>query len=66
MNYINVSDDVWRTWQQQLVLPETVNNHYYLLVDQEGFAMMVYTSEIHGNDLLKDLKRALKFSIDYQ
>lgn len=39
---------------------------YYLLVDQEGFAMMAYTADIHGNDLLKDLKRALKYSIDYQ
>lgn len=39
---------------------------YYLLVDQEGFAMMRYTAETSGGDLLKDLKRALKHSIDYQ
>lgn len=39
---------------------------YYVLVDQEGFAMMSYGPEISGGDLLKDLKRALKHSIDYQ
>lgn len=39
---------------------------YYLLVDQEGFAMMRYTAEMSGGDLIKDLKRALKHSIDYQ
>ena len=43
-----------------------MNEHFYLLVDQEGFAMMVYTNKQHGNELLKDIKRALKFSIDYQ
>ncbi|WP_045856474.1 hypothetical protein [Teredinibacter purpureus] len=39
---------------------------YYLLLDQEGFAMMFYTEQQHGNELLKDIKRALKYSIDYQ
>lgn len=39
---------------------------YYVLVDQEGFIMMRYTSEVEGGNLLKDLKRALKHSIDYQ
>ena len=43
-----------------------LNKNFYLLVDQEGFAMMVYTDKQHGNELLKDIKRALKFSIDYQ
>jgi len=37
-----------------------------LLIDQEGFAMMSYTTAQHGNELLKDIKRALKYSIDYQ
>ncbi len=39
---------------------------YYILVDQEGFAMMYYDNSVAGGDLLKDLKRALKHSIDFQ
>ncbi|MFT5083682.1 MAG: hypothetical protein ACI9Y1_001727 [Lentisphaeria bacterium] len=57
-------------WQEWLVGAQTDydfdGQDYYLLVDQEGFAMMLYTSQTHGNLLLKDLKRALKYSIDYQ
>lgn len=53
-------------WFEQLQLPEGVVDHYYLLVDQEGRAMMVYDNSQHGNDVLKDIKRAIKFSIDYQ
>lgn len=41
-------------------------DHYYLLVDQEGNAMMSYSNVQTGNELLKDIKRALKYSIDYQ
>ena len=38
--------------------------HFYLLVDQIGFAMMFYTTDQSGNQLLKDLKRVLKYSPD--
>ncbi len=67
LKVVNVDRTRWDNWvgttDLDLNLEETP---YYLLVDQEGFAMMAYTAEIHGNDLLKDLKRALKYSIDYQ
>jgi len=53
-----------KTWFAQL--PKELGNDFYLLVDQEGRAMMSYDSSIHGNLILKDLKRALKYSIDYQ
>jgi len=53
-----------RSWVSNL--PSGLSDDYYLLVDQEGKAMMSYDSSIHGNDVLKDLKRALKYSIDYQ
>lgn len=53
-------------WLSQLALPEGLAKDYYLLVDQEGRAMMAYDNTQHGNDVLKDLKRAIKFSIDYQ
>ncbi|MCV6613551.1 MAG: hypothetical protein OIF35_01150 [Cellvibrionaceae bacterium] len=36
----------------------------YYLVDQEGFAMMAYSPEHHGNELLTDIKRTLKFSYE--
>ncbi|MGL6162252.1 hypothetical protein [Microbulbifer sp.] len=35
-----------------------------LLVDQQGFAMMVYDNHHNGNQLLKDIKRLLKYSYD--
>ncbi|WP_295802730.1 hypothetical protein [uncultured Microbulbifer sp.] len=35
-----------------------------LLVDQNGFAMMVYDNRHTGNQLLKDIKRLLKYSYE--
>ncbi|WOX03930.1 hypothetical protein [Microbulbifer pacificus] len=35
-----------------------------LLVDQNGFAMMVYDNRNTGNQLLKDIKRLLKYSYE--
>ncbi|WP_226703275.1 hypothetical protein [Microbulbifer elongatus] len=35
-----------------------------LLVDQNGFAMMVYGSQHSGNQVLKDIKRLLKYSYE--
>ena len=35
-----------------------------LLVDQNGFAMMVYDNQHTGNQILKDIKRLLKYSYE--
>ncbi|WP_043320532.1 hypothetical protein [Microbulbifer sp. HZ11] len=35
-----------------------------LLVDQQGYAMMVYNNSHSGNQLLKDIKRMLKYSYE--
>ena len=35
-----------------------------LLVDQQGYAMMVYNNTHSGNQLLKDIKRMLKYSYE--
>ncbi|WP_193754269.1 hypothetical protein [Microbulbifer sp. Q7] len=35
-----------------------------LLVDQNGFAMMVYNNRHTGNQILKDIKRLLKYSYE--
>lgn len=67
LQFISVNKAQWRQW-----LAESGNEldadkePFYLLLDQEGIAMMAYSEEVHGNDLLKDLKRALKYSIDFQ
>ncbi|WGO98512.1 hypothetical protein QFX18_00345 [Saccharophagus degradans] len=64
---ISVDENDWNAWLAQTNLPAELDaEHFYILVDQEGYAMMWYTPAIHGNDLLKDLKHALKFSIDYE
>lgn len=63
----SVDPQVWQHWLAESGAQlDLATEHFYLLVDQEGFAMMSYTTAQHGNELLKDLKRALKYSIDYQ
>ncbi|WNO09193.1 hypothetical protein [Teredinibacter sp. KSP-S5-2] len=62
-----VDKQIWNDWVKQSGLAlDMQQEHYYFLVDQQSFAMMAYTNKQHGNDLLKDIKRALKHSIDYQ
>jgi len=67
LKLLTVNVEQWQNWLnasgEQLHADQ---RPYYLLLDQEGFAMMYYTEEHHGNALLKDIKRALKYSIDYQ
>ncbi|MFI2811042.1 MULTISPECIES: hypothetical protein [Microbulbifer] len=42
----------------------TIDYPSALLVDQQGYAMMVYNNEHSGNQLLKDIKRLLKYSYE--
>lgn len=57
----------WTEWIAQTNLQnQPLDDHYYILLNQEGFAMMWYNNRIHGNDLLKDLKHVIKYSIDFQ
>lgn len=66
LKMVNADLGKWQQWLNSSGMELDADNQpFYLLVDQEGFAMMVYTTEQHGNQLLKDLKRALKYSIDY-
>jgi hypothetical protein len=58
-----VQQEVWEEWlHDSNVSGNLRGDHYYLLVDQVGFAMMFYTTRQDGNQLLKDLKRVLRFS----
>ena len=58
----------WKTWLYNIrdAALASTNEHVYFLVDQEANAMMFYSTQQHGNELLKDIKRALKYSIDHQ
>lgn len=67
LKLVTVTSEQWRNWLHDSGENlDAQKEHFYLLVDQEGFAMMTYTTAQHGNELLKDLKRALKYSIDFQ
>ncbi len=67
LKQVSVDKDKWQQWlEESKVDLDFSAEPYYLLLDQQGYAMMYYTNAQHGNDLLKDLKRALKHSIDYQ
>ncbi len=45
-------------------LLETAPQRGYFVVDQQGWAMMAYDSRQSGNDLLKDVKRLLRYSYE--
>lgn len=58
-----VTQAAWQEWLRGTNVSEDLTDgHYYLLVDQVGFAMMFYTTDHDGNQLLKDLKRVLRYS----
>lgn len=53
----------WQNWVLASNLPPSTEQHHsYFLVDPQGFAMMKYTEQHHGNQLLKDIKRILRYS----
>lgn len=59
----SVSRTVWDKWLSGTNAPASVENqHYFILVDQVGYAMMFYSIDHDGNQLLKDIKRVLRFS----
>lgn len=56
-----------RDWQHTLAHTggqHPLNGETLYVVDQEGFAMMTYSAEHEGNDLLDDIKRLLKYSYE--
>lgn len=58
-----VDEQQWQQWLQSSNVPSDINSEpYYILVDQVGFAMMYYDAQHHGNQLLKDIKRVLRYS----
>jgi hypothetical protein len=63
LKHFSVDPQIWSDWLRETNVPQDINGQpYYLLVDQVGFAMMVYTAKHDGNQLLKDIKRVLRYS----
>lgn len=63
LEHFSVPAEQWQEWLSQSNAPESVEQTpYYLLADPEGFAMMYYTTDHHGNDLLDDIKRVLRYT----
>lgn len=60
---VSVELGAWQAWLADTNAPTDLQKTpYYLLVDQEGIAMMYYTADHHGNDLLDDIKRLLRYT----
>ena len=49
--------------QSEIELNREIYQRYYLM-DQQGFIMMSYSDDHTGNELLKDIKRMLKYSYE--
>lgn len=62
LKFFQVSSQQYREWLAPTNVPAMASKHQYMLVDQLGFAMMVYSEENDGNQLLKDIKRVLRYS----
>lgn len=63
MKHLTVEAELWQEWLANTNVPADLQQtHYYLMVDPAGFAMMYYTADHHGNELLEDIKRILRFS----
>jgi hypothetical protein len=63
LKHFSVSREQWQHWLNGTNVPASLEqDHYYLLVDQEGYAMMFYTAAHHGNELLDDIKRVLRYT----
>lgn len=60
---INLDAATWQKWLSETNAPvDPLQEHYYLMVDPAGFAMMFYTAANDGNQLLDDIKRILRYS----
>lgn len=63
METIHLDASLWENAFAATNLPdEWINDHYYLLVDQVGFAALAYNADHHGNQLLDDIKRVLRYT----
>lgn len=52
----------WTQWLSGTNVPSIDLQHSYLLVHPDGHAILYYTADHHGNDLLDDIKHGLRFT----
>ena len=52
----------WASWLSGTNVPDLNQQHYYLLVHPDGHAILYYTTDDSGNDLLDDIKHGLRFT----
>lgn len=63
LSSFSVNHREFASWISSTNIPQNASAHpYVLLVDQVGFAMMFYDIKNDGNQMLKDIKRVLRFS----
>ena len=62
--WLNSSQDALANWLADNDLVSTPLDNRYFLVDQDGFAMMSYSHENTGQDLLDDVKKLLKYTYE--
>lgn len=62
MAHVNARD--WQHTLANVSVQSEMNGEMLYVVDQEGFAMMTYSAQHQGNDLLEDIKRLLKYSYE--
>lgn len=61
--YVNAND--WKSlFKETSISQQPLSGGHIYLVDQQGYAMMSYSSENSGADLLDDVKRLLKYSYE--
>lgn len=65
LKVLRVNADAMRAALAETNLPAdpSARNRYFLM-DQQGFVMMGYTRQHTGNELLKDIKRMLRYSYE--
>ncbi len=60
---LSIPSSSWQSWWAGKHVPAAQEaEHYYFLVDPQGFAMLLYSEAHEGNALLKDIKRILRYT----
>ncbi len=60
----SLTQSQWYLWLDASNAPRLTDQHFYVLVDPQGYAMMYYDENQNGNQLLKDIKKILRHTPD--
>lgn len=64
LQVVTTSKDQVSALLENTSTPFTNDSSQYFLIDQDGFLMMAYSNEHDGNQLLKDIKKLLKYTYE--